>query len=68
MNRGAMTMAITMMVIGLGALTSGCVESVGSYQPSFSYPDYEAVAYGDGEGGWHAGWQHGHWNDNDGGP
>ena len=59
MKRSAVKAAITMMAIGLGALTSSCVESAGSYQPSFfSYPNYDR----DGEVGH---WNVDNWNDID---
>lgn len=58
-------MAMLPVLVALGLLLSGCVETVGfdgpvaDYYPA--YGDYYP-AYGYwGWGGWHHGWGHGHW-------
>jgi hypothetical protein len=51
------------LLIGIGLLLSGCVESVDYGPPVYGY-DYPAYGslYVDGWGGWHHGWNHGHWD------
>ena len=48
----------------IALMLSACVESVdyyGSPAYAYAYPAYGSVAVG-GWGGWHHGWDHGHWD------
>ena len=72
MSRDRMATTLPVLV-GLGLLLSACAESVGYSAPVSGYvdPAYDPAAYGYaypaydslnvGWGGWHHGWDHGHW-------
>jgi len=48
------------LLVGIGVLLSACVETIGYGDPVSGYA-YPAYGYG-GWGGWHHGWDHGHWD------
>ena len=57
------TTTVIPLLIGIGLLLSACVESgyYGAPVYSYGYPAYSSLYYG-GWGGWHRGWDHGHWD------
>src|ERR1700719_2678742 len=61
MNRGTRAKALPVL-IGIGLLLSACVESVGYGVPVSGYAYSAYYAPYRGWGGWHHGWDHGHWD------
>ena len=53
------------LLICIGFLLSACAESTDHGGPAYAYgePAYSSLNYGwYGWGGWHHGWDHGHWD------
>ena len=62
-NRGKAPTKAIALLIAAGLVLSACVDDYGYAGPAYVYgdPGYVDVGY-DGWGGWHHGWDHGHWD------
>jgi hypothetical protein len=61
MNRSRMTTTTTPLLICVVLVLSACVGSTDYGAPAYAYgyPAYDSFV---GWGGWHHGWDHGHWD------